>query len=102
MSIIKDGWVTRDGFKCAYGRFVTESPYNLERIEGSRLKELFIPRLTKEANKLLRDHRHFVRGQLQHYGVEYSPDEYKGEGTNLLKKALAAGKVRICRNSVNA
>lgn len=83
--------IIRDGFTCAFGRFYTRG--RVERIDGSRLKTMFLPRLTTEANKLLSG-SDFVRGQLQHYGVDYDEQEYSGNGTLLLKKVLRAGKVR--------
>ncbi|KAI0478602.1 AT hook motif family protein [Xylariaceae sp. FL0804] len=48
--------------------------------------------MTPQANKCLRDIRHFVPGQLKHYGVEYDPSQLKGNGTLLFKKLLAEGK----------
>lgn len=85
--------ISRDGFTCAFGRFYAKG--RVERIDGLRLKTMFLPRLTAEANKLLRDHygSDFVRGQLQHYGVNYDEKEFSGNGTLLMKKALQAGKV---------
>jgi hypothetical protein len=53
---------------------------------------MFIPKMTREAQKQLRDHRDFIRGQLQHYGVSFDESEFTGNGTTLLKKALEAGK----------
>ncbi|CAK9787236.1 hypothetical protein CC85DRAFT_285098 [Cutaneotrichosporon oleaginosum] len=88
-TVLKDGCVTRDGFKSAHGRFTT---LKTERVDGSRLRELFLPTLTPEANKLLYENSYFVQAQLQHYGVTYAPSEFKGRGTNVLKKALQAGK----------
>jgi hypothetical protein len=84
--------IARNGFTCAFGRFYAKG--RVERIDGSRLKAMFLPRLTPEANKLLRDHSDFVRGQLQHYGVDYDETQFSGNGTLLLKKVLQAGKVR--------
>ncbi|RYO79484.1 hypothetical protein DL762_008142 [Monosporascus cannonballus] len=54
--------IIRDGFTCAFGRFYAQG--RVERIDGSRLKTIFLPRLTLEANKLLRDYygSGFVRG----------------------------------------
>jgi hypothetical protein len=56
---------------------------------------MFLPRLTSSANEKLRESgRSFVRGQLQHYGVDYDEREFTGNGTLLFKKLLQAGKVR--------
>ncbi|KAK3324154.1 hypothetical protein B0T19DRAFT_402406 [Cercophora scortea] len=85
-----DDEVARDGFRYCYGRFYTDD--NVERIDGSELERMFLPRLTPEANNLLRHHHaNFVRSQLMHYGIEYDPTELTGNGTNLLKRALEAG-----------
>lgn len=83
------GEITRDGFRCSYGRFFAQG---VERIEGSRLKAMFLPRLAPEAKQLLRNHSSFVRGQLQHYGADYDAREFSGNGVLLLKKVLQAGK----------
>lgn len=82
--------ITRDGFRCADGRFYAQG--RVERIEGSHLRRIFLPRLTAEANLLIRDRRDFVRGQLQHYGVDYDESAFSGNGTVLLKKMLQAGR----------
>ena len=82
--------ITCNGFESGFGRFFAQG---VERVDGARLKALFLPTLTKEANKLLRDQRNFVRGQLQHYGIDYDEKEFSGNGTKLLKKALQGGKV---------
>ncbi|KAK4101281.1 hypothetical protein N658DRAFT_486301 [Parathielavia hyrcaniae] len=88
---MRDGDIIRNGFSYSYGRFY--APVRVERIEGARLRAMFLPRLTAEANRLLRDHRDsFVRGQLLHYGVEYDKNDFSGNGTMLLKKLLQAGK----------
>jgi len=89
-----DDEVKRDGFIFAYGRFYVQKG-RVERVDGARLKDMFLPKLTGEANKLIRDHHDdlFVRGQLKHYGVEYDESEITGNGTLLLKKVLKDGKV---------
>jgi hypothetical protein len=61
-------WVVREGFQCAHGRFITTVGH-VERIDSSRLQRLFVPRMTPEGNKLLRDKHDSVRAQLLHYGV---------------------------------
>lgn len=87
--------IVRDGFACAFGRFYAQG--RVERIDGSSLKAMFLPRLTAEANTLLQRHYRdsFVCGQLQHYGVDYDEKDISGNGTLLLKKVLKAGKVRL-------
>ncbi|KAI1271304.1 hypothetical protein F5Y07DRAFT_383271 [Xylaria sp. FL0933] len=86
--------VTRDGFSCAYGRFRTTAPHRGERVPGSALRDAFLPRLTPQGNKYIRDSygSSFVRSQLKHYGVAFDENELTGNGTLLLKKALQAGK----------
>ncbi|KAI1379900.1 hypothetical protein F4677DRAFT_442094 [Hypoxylon crocopeplum] len=84
--------VCRDGFEFAYDRFLA-LPGRVGRVEPSALREMFLPKLTQAANKVLRDKYHFVQAQLKHYGVEYDEMELTGNGTNLLKKMLKAGKL---------
>lgn len=90
MSTLED--VCRNGFTYGFGRFLAGG--RVERVEGARLRAMFLPRLTPEATRLLREHRYFVRAQLQHYGVDFDEQEFSGNGTHLLKKSLQAGKVR--------
>lgn len=59
-----------------YGRFRVE-PGSLERIEGSKLKSMFVPKLTREEVRAL-DNRHFVASQLMHYGIEVDEKDFKG------------------------
>ena len=84
--------IIRDGFRYAHGRFFAQ--HRVERVDGSRLSSIFLPRLTPEASKLIQTYSRsdFVRGQLQHYGVGYDESDFSGNGTLLLKKALQAGK----------
>jgi len=53
---------------------------------------MFLPKLTPEANRALRQDRNFVKSQLKHYGLQYDEREFTGNGVKLLKKALEAGK----------
>src|SRR4051812_24299885 len=96
--------IIRDGFESSYGRFYVIEVGSqarrfgcpkVERIETPRLKALFLPRLTPEANKMFRDHVEFVRCQLKHYAVEFDEGEFTGQGTGLMKKALLMGKVSL-------
>jgi len=96
--------IIRDGFESNYGRFYVVdvdsqarrfSRPRVERIETPRLKDMFLPRLTPEANKMFRNHFEFVRCQLKHYGVEFDEGEFTGQGTGLMKKVLLAGKVSL-------
>lgn len=86
--------VVRGGFGFSHDRFWT-IPGNIERDTPEALRRMFLPGLTREANRVLRDKYYFVKGQFQHYGVEYDESEFHGNGTNLLKKMLCAGKVSI-------
>ncbi|KAK4034726.1 putative AT hook motif family protein [Parachaetomium inaequale] len=85
-----DDAIVRDGFTCRIGRFFTND--FIERVDGARLKAMFLPRLTREAKTLLRDHPNFIRAQLQHYGVDYDEAQFPGKGTWLLKEVLQEGK----------
>ncbi|ETS87113.1 hypothetical protein PFICI_00941 [Pestalotiopsis fici W106-1] len=86
--------VVSDGFAYRYGRFYALVPNRVERVQGSHLRQMFLPKLTPEANKRLRDSHEdtFVRGQLKHYGVHFEEGEISGNGTLLIKKVLQAGK----------
>lgn len=64
----------------------------MERIKGSRLRRMFLPRLSCEAKRALQQNRQFVRCQLKHYGIRFSEEEYSGNGTQLLQKFLRDGK----------
>ena len=85
--------ISRDGFVCAYGRFYAQ-PGSVERVEGSSLSSMFLPSLTAEGQKQIRQSYddNFVRGQLKHYGVDFDEEEISGCGTLLMKKVLQAGK----------
>ncbi|KAJ5485151.1 hypothetical protein N7539_005139 [Penicillium diatomitis] len=77
-------------FVSKYGRFMVE-PGQLERVEGSELREMFLPKLTPLGQKALRNSG-FVRSQLMHYGVQFEDKELTGQGTLLMKRVLQAGK----------
>ncbi|KAF7131075.1 hypothetical protein CNMCM5793_004062 [Aspergillus hiratsukae] len=83
--------IRRDGFVSAFGRFMAE-PGRMDRIGGSLLRSMFLPKLSREGQKELRDNPHFVRAQLKHYGVQFEEREFTGQGTALMKAALQAGK----------
>lgn len=83
--------IRRDGFSSAFGRFKAD-PGRMDRIEGSRLRSMFLPKLSREGQKVLRDNFGFVRSQLKHYGVQFEEREFFGNGAALMKKALQAGK----------
>ena len=59
--------ISRGGFEYGYGRFFAKG--RVERIDGSRLEALFLPRVTQKGKELLQYHPCFLRGQLQHYGM---------------------------------
>ncbi|KAI1327110.1 hypothetical protein F5Y16DRAFT_203440 [Xylariaceae sp. FL0255] len=83
--------IHKEGFTYAYGRFFAGTGRS-ERIEASSLRDAFLPRVTAAGNKYLRDDYDFVKNQLKHYGVTYGENEYSGQGTRLLQKALKEGK----------
>ncbi|PGG96408.1 hypothetical protein AJ79_09603 [Helicocarpus griseus UAMH5409] len=84
--------VRRDGFEFAYDRFVA-LPDRIERVDGADLRRMFLPKLTPEANKRLRDnYGRFIPAQLKHYGIEFAESDIQGNGTNFFKKVLLAGK----------
>lgn len=83
--------IRRDGFASAFGRFMAD-PGRMDRIEGSQLRSMFLPKLSREGQKALRDNSGFVRSQLKHYGVQFEEREFIGKGTALMKAALQAGK----------
>lgn len=59
--------IRRDGFVSAFGRFMAV-PGRMDRIEGSQLRSMFLPKLSPAGQKALRDNPDFVRSQLKHYG----------------------------------
>ncbi|KAI9042127.1 uncharacterized protein KD926_006046 [Aspergillus affinis] len=83
--------VKRDGFISACGRFYTERG-RIERVNGDSLRGMFLPKLSSSAQRSLRDHSDFVRGQLQHYGVAFDERQFSGNGTLLMKKVLQDGR----------
>ncbi|KAG0648135.1 hypothetical protein D0Z07_5989 [Hyphodiscus hymeniophilus] len=93
MAYYHDNDITRDGFTCSYGRFHA-LPGDVERVEGSSLRSMFLPTLNPKGRKLINacHSDHFVRGQLKHYGVQWNESEISGNGTRLIKKILQAGK----------
>ncbi|KAK1834071.1 hypothetical protein QBC39DRAFT_379988 [Podospora conica] len=88
--MITDPEVSRDGFTYAFGELYAIG--HIPRIEGDRLKEMFLPTMSEEAKAAVRSEFHFARAQLQHYGVECSPSGFAGNGLATLKEALRAGK----------
>ena len=81
----------RDGFEWCYGRFLVADG-RTERRNVHGLSRVFLPKLTPEANRALRQDRNIVKSQLKHYGLQYDEREFTGNGVKLLKKALEAGK----------
>jgi hypothetical protein len=62
-----DDEITRDGFVYSLGGLYAQ-PGRVPRVEGPRLRSMFLPKLTPEGRELLRIYkgRDFVRGQLKH------------------------------------
>lgn len=89
--------ITHSNFRYGPGRGQFRTMDMHDRIASERLKALFLPSLTAEAKELLREHgESFVRGQLQHYGVEFGEGEFSGNGTLLMRRVLKSGKVSEC------
>lgn len=78
-----DELTSRDGYLTIYG---------LDRIPGFRLREMFLPKMTPEGKRALDNNFNFVRAQMKHYDVEIDESKFHGNGTNLLKRALRAGR----------
>jgi hypothetical protein len=57
-----------EGFSSGHGHFKTW-PGGMERIKGSRLRRMFLPRLSREVKRALQENRQFCRCQLKHYGI---------------------------------
>lgn len=89
MASHRDESVKRDGFASQYGRFTA---HDIERIDGSVLQRMFVPKVTREGQREL--YRHgpsFIRSQLKHYGIKFDEAEFSGNGTVLMRKTLLAG-----------
>jgi hypothetical protein len=87
--------ISRDGFTYAFGNLYARG--HIQRIDGDRLKEMFLPTMSEEAKTAVRSEFHFVRAQLQHYGIEFNQSGFSGNGVAVLKDALGVGKVRFRR-----
>jgi hypothetical protein len=83
----------RDGFSCSHGRFHAQ-PGDVERVEVSSLRRMFLPKLTREGSRQINaaSSDSFVRGQLKHYSVQFDESQISGSGTLLMKKVLLARK----------
>ncbi len=80
-----------DGFTYTSGQFYAKE--RVEQIDATRLKALFLPRVSPGRNALLQRHRDgsFVRGQLQQYGLDCHKRYFSGNDIPLLRKMLQAG-----------
>lgn len=67
-------------------------PGGMQRIKGSRLRRMFLPRLSREGKRALKGNDQFVRCQLKHYDIQFTEGEYSGHGTQLLQKVLRKGR----------
>jgi hypothetical protein len=97
--------VFRDGFEFGFDRFYA-LPYRIDRVDAADLRRMFLPKLTPEAKKMLRESfGRVVPAQLKHYGIEFKEADLKGNGTNFQKTVIAAGKVsghaRLIQDSIN-
>ena len=79
--------IRRGNFSYANGVLRAE-PGRMARIEGAKLRDMFLPKLSTDATKALSQNPNFVRSQLTHYGVEFEEKEFVGRGTTLLQKAI--------------
>lgn len=89
--------IVRDGFEFSHGRFRVQRG-DIELVSPSSLRDMFIPRISASAAKIVKEQPYFVAGQLQHYDVAYSPRELTGNGATLMKKLIQEGKVSITKN----
>lgn len=83
--------IRRDRFVYGLGRFQAE-PGPMDRVEGAHLRSMFLPKLSREGQKAIRDNLSFVCCQLNHYGVQFEEKEFSGNGTALMKKVPQEGK----------
>jgi len=83
---------TRDGFTSEYGRFYVDHG-RVERVEGSSLREMFLPRQSREGQRM-RDKIHdFIPGQLKHYGISFEGHDLLGRRElTFFKNVLEDGK----------
>ncbi|GKZ29878.1 hypothetical protein AbraIFM66950_006839 [Aspergillus brasiliensis] len=77
--------ITRDGFTASFGRFRTTRGNN-ERVEPLSLRSMFLPKLSRKGQKMLRDRSDFVLSQRQHYGVPFKESQISGTGEGLMRK----------------
>jgi hypothetical protein len=64
-------------------------------MDAEKLRELFLPELTSEGEKLIRQSKGaFIPGQLKHYGIEFENTRSKSKAIDAMKSALETGKVR--------
>ena len=102
MSILRDlkkaplayAEVRRDGFASKCDRFYA-LPGRVERKDGDTLKDMFLPTMTSAAQTAQRKNQHFIRGQLQHYGISYNEDELSNDAVPFFQNVLGEGKVHL-------
>jgi hypothetical protein len=93
------GRVQRDGFEWGYGRFRVLHEQTA-RYSVDALSKMFLPTISAEGKRAISKDRNFVKTQLKYYGIRYDGHEYKGNGVNLVKKALEAGQFDSVPNSI--
>ncbi|CAL3971864.1 unnamed protein product [Diplocarpon coronariae] len=89
--------ITSDGFSCAYDRFYA-GPHRVERVSGPSLRSAFLPKLSAGGRKMLSQSYgdSFVRGQLEHYGVQFGESEISGsEQIVRLREQMHAERLAI-------
>lgn len=63
----------------------------VRRYSVDELEDMFIPRMTAEGKRVIRQNSGFVESQLKHYGISYDKNKFRGNGVDMLKEALEDG-----------
>ncbi|KAK4221716.1 hypothetical protein QBC38DRAFT_521393 [Podospora fimiseda] len=79
--------ISRDGFRCSFGRFYAKA--GVECVDSARLKAMVLPKMTRDGAKKL-DQRDFVRGQFQHYGLDQIPEHIQELRAQMHREWLAS------------
>lgn len=86
----------RDGFEWTGDRFLVEiTSYclveRIPRYSVHELERMFLPTMTNEGKKTIRDNHGVVKAQLEHYAIQYEGRDFTGNGTPLLKRDWKLG-----------
>ncbi|KAJ5706677.1 hypothetical protein N7488_006478 [Penicillium malachiteum] len=82
--------IRRDGFESSHGKFRTQFG-DILPLRPEQFQTLFLPRPIPAGKKALKV-TNFVRAQLRYYGVEFDESAIYGDGFELLKTTIEAGK----------